>query len=355
MVWKAEPCAAGRTRLTAVDTPQQTSMETPNVIPETLTEPNCVQDAGSWCGTVYEWTGNEWLASYSELLIAKPLRILGIVVVAFLLRYFVHRAINRITRGNGQPPKILQPLKSRSDALSAVALTERRRQRAKTIGSVLKSVASFVIMGLALAYVLQVLGVNLGPILASAGVVGVAVAFGAQNLVRDFLSGMFMMVEDQYGVGDVVDLGEAIGTVEAVGLRVTTVRDLNGTVWYVRNGEILRVGNSSQGFAVAVVDLPISHNSDVERAAEVASRVATEATTREPLSDDVLEPPEMLGVDQITADTITLRLTVKVRPGQQWSVQRRLRAEIKRAYDHEDIQPPYPHGRPQIPPESARR
>ncbi|MCX2733990.1 mechanosensitive ion channel family protein [Saccharopolyspora sp. NFXS83] len=318
--------------------------------PPLLTQPNCVQDDGSWCQTVFSWTGNQWLAMYSDLLIAKPLNILMIIVISFLARYFVHRTISRLTRGNGgKTPKLLVPLKERrSDAAGMALLSERRVQRARTIGSVLKSLASFVIFGLALMYVLKSLGIELGPILASAGVLGVAVAFGAQNLVRDFLSGMFMMVEDQYGVGDIVDLGEATGTVEAVGLRVTTLRDLNGTVWYVRNGEILRVGNSSQGFAVAVVDFPISHTSSVEKAMEVATRVATEAASREPLSKDVMDPPEMLGVDQITSDTITLRLTVKVRPSTQWAVQRRLRVAIKRAYDDEDIQPPYPNGRPQI-------
>ncbi|WP_243789541.1 mechanosensitive ion channel family protein [Saccharopolyspora gloriosae] len=318
--------------------------------PPLLTQPDCVHDDGSWCQTVSRWTGNDWLAMYSDLLIAKPLNILLIVLTAFLARYFVHRTITRLTRGNGgKTPKLLTPLKERRNEAAGMALlSERRVQRARTIGSVLKSLTSFLIFGLALMYALKSLGIELAPILASAGVLGVAVAFGAQNLVRDFLSGMFMMVEDQYGVGDIVDLGEAAGTVEAVGLRVTTLRDLNGTVWYVRNGEILRVGNSSQGFAVAVVDFPISHTSSVEKAMEVATRVATEAASREPLSKDVMDPPEMLGVDQITSDTITLRLTVKVRPSTQWAVQRRLRVAIKRAYDDEDIQPPYPNGRPQI-------
>ncbi|GAA4613511.1 mechanosensitive ion channel family protein [Saccharopolyspora hordei] len=327
-------------------------METPEPMElPLLTQPECAGEAG-WCDTIYQWTGNSWLASYSELLIATPLHILFILVVAFVCRWLVHRTINRLTRGNGKPPKLLSPLRERKvDALTAELLSERRVQRARTIGSVLKSMASFVIFGLAAIYVLQELNIQVAPVLASAGVLGVAVAFGAQNLVRDFLSGMFMLVEDQYGVGDVVDLGEATGTVESVGLRVTTLRDINGTVWYVRNGEILRVGNSSQGFAYAVVDFPISHTSDVEKAITVATKVATDATGREPLSKDVLEPPEMLGVDMITADTITLRLTVKVRPGRQWSVQRRLRAEIKRAYDEEDINPPYPYGRP-LPPSS---
>ncbi|GAA4865820.1 mechanosensitive ion channel family protein [Saccharopolyspora rosea] len=319
-----------------------------------LTEPSCVNDDGSWCQLVYGWTGNQWLAQYSELLVAKPLYIVLIFIAAFLLRYLVHRTINRLTRGNGTTPKLLRPLKERRGEMASDLLSERRLQRARTIGSVLKSLASFLIFGLAVIYVLQVLNVQIAPVLASAGVLGVAVAFGAQNLVRDFLSGMFMLVEDQYGVGDVVDLGEASGTVESVGLRVTTLRDINGTVWYVRNGEILRVGNSSQGFAVAVVDFPISHTSDVEKAIEVAGKVATEAAGREPLSTDVLEPPEMLGINQITADTITLRLTTKVRPGRQWAVQRRLRAEIKRAYDDEAISPPYPNGRPSWPSSPAQ-
>src|SRR6185436_20910555 len=130
----------------------------------------------------------------------------------------------------------------------------------------LRSASSAIILGIAAVMVLAEFGVALGPILASAGIVGVAIGFGAQNLVRDFLSGIFMLLEDQYGVGDVVDLGEAVGTVETVGLRVTTIRDVNGTLWYCRNGEIVRVGNMSQGYAVAVVDLPIAHAANVQRA-----------------------------------------------------------------------------------------
>ena len=317
------------------------------MIPPLVEQPSCDGNAGSWTSTICQWTGNEVIAT----VVTAPLQIVIILIVALLLRYLLHRAITRVTAGNGRKsrsPKILQPLKERlGDGTSAAAQAERRQQRARTLGSVLKSVTSFVIFGFAVMYILLALNVDLTPALTSAGVLGVAVAFGAQNLVRDFLSGMFMMVEDQYGVGDWVDLGEANGTVETVGLRVTTLRDLYGTVWYVRNGEILRVGNSSQGFAYAVVDLPISHSSNVERAIEVATNVATEAAGREPLTKDVLEQPQMLGVNQISSDMITLRMITKVRPGQQWAVQRRLRADIKRAYDDEDIQPPYPTGRPQ--------
>ena len=190
-------------------------------------------------------------------------------------------------------------------------MSARRAQRARTIGSVLRSIASVVVLVTAAIMVLAEFGVALGPILASAGIVGIAIGFGAQNLVRDFLSGMFMLLEDQYGVGDVVDLGEASGTVEAVGLRITTVRDLAGTVWYVRNGEILRVGNKSQGYAVAVIDLPLAHSADVDEVTEIVTRVATERVAEADLADDVLEPPEVLGVERVGPEGFTFRVTVR--------------------------------------------
>jgi len=188
--------------------------------------------------------------------------------------------------------------------------------------------------------ILAEFGINLGPVLASAGIIGVALGFGAQNLVKDFLSGIFMMLEDQYGVGDVVDVGPASGTVETVGLRVTTLRDINGTVWYVRNGEISRVGNSSQGFAVAVVDVPLGYGANVDRATEIIDQVAREVTAAEPTVADVIEPPEVLGVEKVTPDGLTVRLTVKVRPGRQWAVQRVLRARIMTAIEDAGIEPP---------------
>ncbi|HEY8372302.1 MAG TPA: mechanosensitive ion channel family protein [Pseudonocardiaceae bacterium] len=271
-------------------------------------------------------------------------RIVLILVVAFVLRRVVHRAIDRFTQGGGDStklPVLLRPLKERRPEMAGPLLSERRAQRAKTIGSLLRSVSSFVILMLAFLMVLSQLGIELGPIIASAGIVGIALGFGAQNLVKDFLSGIFMMLEDQYGVGDIVNLGEATGVVEAVGLRVTTVRDINGTVWYVRNGEIMRVGNSSQGYAVAVVDLPVSHSTNVASAIELAGKVAAEATQQAPLAEDVLESPEVLGVEKVTEESVTLRLTVKVRPGRQWAVQRALRARIKSAFDEAGIEPPF--------------
>jgi moderate conductance mechanosensitive channel len=315
--------------------------------PLALEPPPCVEDEG-WCSTIYGWTHNDWLASSAGWLIAKPITILLIIIGAFIVRAIARRLIDRLTSASGgKVPTVLRPLRERAPQALGTLLSERRAQRAQTIGSVFKSIVSFIVFGLAFMMILGELGVNLGPILASAGIVGVAIGFGAQNLVKDFLSGVFMMLEDQYGVGDVVDTGEAIGTVEAVGLRITTLRDVNGTVWYVRNGEILRVGNSSQGFAVAVVDVPIGFGADVGQATEILERVTAEATEDSPVSDDVIEPAEVLGVERVTAaEGITMRVTVKVRPGRQWSVQRSLRAKVMEAFEDAGIRGPVVRGFP---------
>jgi small-conductance mechanosensitive channel len=311
-----------------------------------LTEPpQCIHDPGTWCYEVFQVTHNEWLAASGAWLVAKPLKILLIVLVAMLIRFLLRKLIDRLTsipNGNGRKKlsALLRPLRERAPDLLGPGGLERRRQRAQTIGSVLKSLTSFLVFGLAAMQVLGELGYNLGPILASAGIVGLALGFGAQNLVKDFLSGMFMMLEDQYGVGDVVDFGEASGTVESVGLRITTLRDAKGTVWYVRNGEVQRVGNSSQGYANAVVDVPLSYTADVDRAVEVLTGAAGNAVAAEPLSLHVLEQPEVLGVEKVTPEGIEIRLSVKVRPGKQWIVQRALRASIIAALEEAGFQPP---------------
>ena len=192
---------------------------------------------------------------------------------------------------------------------------------------------------------LSTVGLDVRPFLASAGIAGLAIGFGAQNLVRDFLSGIFMLLEDQYGVGDVVDLGEAVGTIETVGLRVTTLRDVSGTLWYCRNGEIVRVGNMSQGYAVAVVDLPVAFGEDIDRACDVAQESVLDAVKSGGLEQDILEQPEMLGVQTVGANGVTLRVTVKVKPARQWAVQRALHRRVLDAFDDEHIRAPFPLNR----------
>ncbi|MBW0093717.1 mechanosensitive ion channel, partial [Pseudonocardia sp. KRD-184] len=283
-----------------------------DLLPE---QPACASEAGTWCARFYQWTNNDFLARSADAIVGTSMRIGLVLVLAILARYLLHRLVSRVVDGaaNARLPR-------RASAAAAAAAPVRRAQRARTIGSVLRSTISVIVLTIAAIMVLSEFGVNLGPILASAGIVGVAVGFGAQNLVRDFLSGMFMLMEDQYGVGDIVDLGEASGTVEAVGLRITTLRDINGTVWYVRNGEILRVGNKSQGYAVAVVDIPVAHSADIADATALIGTVASERVTLDDVSAHVLEPVEVLGVDRVGPEGVTLRLTVKVAPGKQWLV-----------------------------------
>ncbi|MGV9825675.1 MULTISPECIES: mechanosensitive ion channel family protein [unclassified Gordonia (in: high G+C Gram-positive bacteria)] len=269
-------------------------------------------------------TAFEWTDKNRELLVENPVRIAGYVLAALLVRYVLHRLIDRATRRR---------------------LAGRRAQRARTIGSVLKSTVSIVLLTWAALAVLSVLGVNIAPFIASAGVVGLAVGFGAQNLVRDFVTGIFMLLEDQYGVGDFVDLGEASGEVESVGLRITTIRDLDGTLWYVRNGEIARVGNMSQEYAVARIEVPVALTADVDRAQQVALEASREAVADEQLAVDVIGEPEMLGVQEIAPDLLTLRITLTTRPNAQWAVARVLRREILRSFDEHGIDLPYPQGR----------
>jgi moderate conductance mechanosensitive channel len=314
-----------------------------DIPPEALTDvlpfrPACADDPGTWCSTVFSWTNNDLLARAADSVISSGLQILLIVVIAGALRYLAHRLISRIVDSATSTRARIVGRLPRNGAPSTES--PRAVQRAKTIGSVLRSIASIVIFTVAAIMILAEFGVNLAPILASAGIVGVAVGFGAQNLVRDFLSGMFMLLEDQYGVGDVVDLGEAGGTVESVGLRITTLRDLNGTVWYVRNGEIQRVGNKSQGYAVAVVDIPVAHTADVTEATELAGRVARERVSQKDLADTVLADVDVLGLEKISTEGLTLRLLVKVKPGQQWAVQRALNAAITDAFDTANV--PHP-------------
>jgi small conductance mechanosensitive channel len=338
-------------------TPPPTPTTTPPVSESTTTllpgvpvdAPACANDAGSLCARVFQYTHAGWLSRSADSIVSHGVTVAIIIVVAVVLRYAVHRGVKRLTAGAnaGRVPKILRPLRDRAAASlreAAPQIVERRSQRAQTIGSVLRSFSTLLIYGVAFVLVLGEFGVNLAPIIASAGVVGVAIGFGAQNLVRDFLSGIFMMLEDQYGVGDIVDLGEATGTVEAVGLRVTTLRDIAGTVWYVRNGEVLRVGNSSQGYSVAVVDIPVGHSVDVGGAQELARAAAAEEATESAIAGKVLAPPEMLGVQSVTAEGILLRLTVRTRPGEQWAVQRAVAGAVKTALDAAGVPAPTPFG-----------
>jgi small conductance mechanosensitive channel len=320
---------------------------TPSPSPIAVPQVPCTARPETLCGRTWSWLGrNEdyrWVAESAEWLIAKPFRILLILLIAFLARAVLHRVIERLSRRavEGNLPGVLQRGRLTSLLETAPLLSERRKQRTETLASVLKSITSGVVFTLALLMILGELAFNIGPFIAGAGIAGIALGFGAQSLVKDFLSGMFMLVEDQYGVGDVIDVGEASGVVEAVGLRVTRLRDVDGTVWYFPNGEILRVGNKSQGWARAVVDVGVAYGSDIALVRRVLGKVAEDLYADEEFRDLVLEEPEVWGVEQLSPEAVVVRVVLKTQPLEQWTVAREFRQRAKGALEEAGVEAPF--------------
>ncbi|GHF35853.1 mechanosensitive ion channel protein MscS [Streptomyces mashuensis] len=270
-----------------------------------------------------------WVEQNWSVWLGNGLRIILIIVIAVAMRSLIRRGIT----------KLIARMNRTAQAVDGTALgsllvnAERRRQRSEAIGSVLRSVASFLIMGTAALTVLSVLQINLAPLLASAGVAGVAIGFGARNLVTDFLSGVFMILEDQYGVGDEIDAGVAQGTVIEVGLRVTKLRGANGAIWYVRNGEVKRIGNLSQGWAMAEVDVTLRYDEDLDRARTVISAAGAAMAENARWKEKIWEPVEVMGLDAVTLDSVVVRVQAKTMPGEAAAVARELRWRIKLALD----------------------
>lgn len=201
----------------------------------------------------------------------------------------------------------------------------RAEQRTRTLGSLLRSISGVVITVIVVLTALSILGIPLAPLLASAGVGGIALAFGAQSLVKDYLTGIFMIVEDQFGVGDFITIGDISGTVQEVTLRVTRIQDGSGMIWYVRNGEVLKVGNLSQGHSTGTVDIPVSYDSDPETVLRVLREVAAAVGEDPDFADALVEPPTVLGVNAITGGSMTFQVLVKAQPNQQYGVLRAFR------------------------------
>lgn len=284
-----------------------------------------------------------WFSDNAGALVSGLINIIIIAVLAFVLRAIAGRLIDQASKRMISSQERLSAAKAKLKNGPVVqnggesSRAERQRQRAATMASVLRSVASFLIFGIAFVTILGQLGISIGPILASAGVLGLAIGFGAQTLVQDFLAGMFMMIEDQYGVGDVIDAGDAVGTVEAVSLRVTKIRDLNGGLWYVRNGEIQRVCNMNQDWANAVVELPLDYSVDTDFAKQVIQGSIDTFAADPQVQPKVLERPDISGVVGIGNGAVTVRVLVKTQPGQQWDLGRRLRAQLKTDLDRHGI------------------
>lgn len=321
-------------------------------------EAACGPDPSFICREVLERTDSRGLAEGVDILFSKPLQIVIILAVAWIAVRILHRLVGEfVTKlsGNGQPGLRLKRTLRRAplagtltgSMLDTGAISLRAAARAETLGHVLRSVASFVVWAIAAMTILGEIGINLGPLVAGAGIAGVALGFGAQSLVKDFLAGLFIIVEDQYGVGDIIDVGDlggtpVSGTVESVSLRATRLRSVNGTVWHVPNGTILRVGNMSQQWARALLDVSVGYGADLDEAQAIIKQQADALWHDEAFSGSVLEEPEVWGIEDLGVDGVTIRLVVKTQPAEQFRVLRELRARIKAALDAAGVEIPFP-------------
>ena len=272
----------------------------------------------------------DWLQQGVPPVVATPLQILLIVLIAVVARLAARKLIDGVVHR-----MIEKPLKTpvhkgiRHAERSRGQARERRRQRAEAVGGVLRSAATIAIVTVAVVMILGAININVAPIIASAGIVGLAIGFGAQSLVSDFLSGLLILMEDQFGVGDWIDISGTSGTVEDVGLRVTKLRDLDGAVWYVRNGQILKLGNFSQDWARAVLDVPMAYDQDTDAGLATLEEAAWSLKDDPAWREKVIDSPRVWGITTLTRDEVTLRVSVNTPPVDRWDVERELRRRVK--------------------------
>lgn len=290
-------------------------------------------DDGTGVDWAAAWRGiTEFLTTYEA-----PFRIVGVIVGAVVLRWVlvvvIRRVVDRVVSGVKKAQNVDDTVELSASPLHAVRVVQRTR----TMGTVLNNLVTWSIVAVAFVLVLGELNFSVTALIASAGILGAALGFGAQNVVKDMLNGLFMVFEDQLGVGDIVELqstqGPVGGVVESVGVRVTQVRDVGGVLWYVRNGEIINVGNKSQGWARVIIDLPAPYTSDVDQVQEVMLATATAMADEPEYKRKVLEPPEIWGIESISAEALVIRLVMKVRTADQFDIARALRLRLKLALD----------------------
>lgn len=282
--------------------------------------------AGFWAGIGAFFTTYE-----------APFRIAGVIVGAVVMRWvlivIIHRVVDRVVSGVKKAQNVEHTVELSASPLHAVRVVQRTR----TMGSVLNNLVTWAIVSVAFVLILSELNFSVTALIASAGILGAALGFGAQNVVKDMLNGLFMVFEDQLGVGDIVELqstqGPVSGVVEIVGVRVTQVRDVGGTLWYVRNGEIINVGNKSQGWARVIIDLPAPYTSDVDAVQQVLLDTAQAMADEPEYKRKVLEKPEVWGIESISAEALVIRLVMKVRTADQFDIARVLRLRLKLALD----------------------
>jgi small conductance mechanosensitive channel len=271
------------------------------------------------------WWGAVWDVWHT------PIRILAIIIGAVLVRSLLLLSVRRVVRG------VIAGMNGKAAQASGLIANARVVQRSQTLGSVLSNFFTWTVVLVALSSILSELGVAVGALVAGAGILGAALGFGAQSLVRDLISGIFIVFEDQYGVGDSVDLGQATGVVESVGLRVTQVRDVSGVLWYVRNGEVVRVGNQSQGWSRVVLDIPIAYSAPIDKARDLILKAAHSLSTDPEIAKQLMGEPEVWGIELLTGEQVVLRLVQQVGPSHADEIARELRARIKVSLDKNKV------------------
>lgn len=283
-----------------------------------------------------------------ESLVGGGLRIVLVLVATIIIVRVLNRVIERGVRGVRDPYRGPVDRFRRRDTVwqederEDEIAQKRRIRRAEALASVGRSVVAVVLWTLSVMTILSTINIELGPYIAGLGIVGVALGFGAQDLVKDFLSGVFMLLEDQYGVGDVIDAGQATGTVEGISLRTTRIRSVDGTLWFVPNGEVRALGNMSQGWARALLDVGVAYDTDVDHAQDVIRGVAETMADEDEFAPKFLDAPSVWGVQNLGPDSVDIRLVIQTTPGDQWAIGRELRRRIKMALDENGIEIPFP-------------
>lgn len=267
--------------------------------------------------------------------------VVAIIIGAIVLRYLLHFAIDRTVRRIVSGVKKRQSVHDTQALITSPLSAVRVVQRTRTLGTVLNNIVAVLITVVAILLIIQ----NVAPEIFTAftllsAVLGAGLGFGAQNIVKDVLNGLSMVAEDQLGVGDVIDTGFATGVVESVGIRTTRLRDVNGTVWFIRNGEIIRVGNMSQGWSRVIIDLAVPYDTDIAAASDEMLKVSTELAASTKWRSRIVEKPEIWGIESISGDSVVIRLVIKTRAGSKDDVARELRARLKLALDKMNIRLP---------------
>ncbi len=270
--------------------------------------------------------------------------VIGAIISHLVLEFLISRVVKKLKRNaqrEAEPAQENGLVDKAAEVIAQVVFDdERHNQRVATIGSVLRHIVRIGVYTVMVLTIMSILSIPMGPLLASAGIGGIALGFGAQTLVKDFIAGIFMLAEDQYGVGDFVHIGELSGTVKSVNLRVTKIQDNTGTLWHISNGEIHKLGNVSKGWSTAIVNIPVAYNEVPANIMAILDQVMDDLKNDPETSADLVDKPFVAGVEKISGGTMTLQIRAKCQANKQWQLERQIRDRCKRALDQAGVQGP---------------